>query len=58
MPMISPVGVRSHEVGGEMQNILIKVGCKKDFIGTCVPVLPISGWMGDNLLKKSENMDW
>merc|ERR1712060_568134 len=22
------------------------------------PVLPISGWMGDNLLKKSENMGW
>merc|ERR1712135_100492 len=22
------------------------------------PVLPISGWMGDNLLKKSENMAW
>eukprot|EP00292_Cryptomonas_paramecium_P028895 CAMPEP_0113692852 /NCGR_PEP_ID=MMETSP0038_2-20120614/19329_1 /TAXON_ID=2898 /ORGANISM="Cryptomonas paramecium" /LENGTH=63 /DNA_ID=CAMNT_0000614839 /DNA_START=9 /DNA_END=196 /DNA_ORIENTATION=- /assembly_acc=CAM_ASM_000170 len=23
-----------------------------------VPVIPISGWMGDNLLKKSENMGW
>merc|ERR1711963_1043198 len=22
------------------------------------PVLPISGWIGDNLLKKSENMPW
>merc|ERR1719188_1523021 len=22
------------------------------------PVLPISGWMGDNLLKKSDNMTW
>merc|ERR1719198_2612899 len=22
------------------------------------PVMPISGWMGDNLLKKSENMGW
>jgi elongation factor 1-alpha len=23
-----------------------------------VPFLPISGWMGDNLIKKSENMPW
>jgi elongation factor 1-alpha len=23
-----------------------------------VPVLPISGWMGDNLITKSTNMDW
>merc|ERR1712032_1613083 len=22
------------------------------------PVMPISGWMGDNLLKKSDNMTW
>jgi len=49
---------RFDEVGGEMQNMLIKVGWKKDFIGTCVPVLPISGWMGDNLNKKSEAMSW
>ncbi len=53
------------QVGGEMRNMLIKVGWKKDFIGKPadgegggVPVLPISGWMGDNLIKKTENMSW
>merc|ERR1712232_820304 len=29
-----------------------------NFIDKNTPYLPISGWMGDNLLKKSENMDW
>jgi len=49
---------RYDEVGGEMKNMLIKVGWKKDFVEKSVPVLPISGWMGDNLIKKSENMGW
>ena len=56
---------RYDEVGGEMRNMLIKVGWKKDFIGKPadgegggVPVLPISGWMGDNLIKKTTNMSW
>ena len=35
-----------------------KVGWKKDFVEKSVPVLPISGWMGDNLLKKTTNMGW
>ena len=42
-----------------------QVGWKKDFIGKPadgegggVPVLPISGWMGDNLIKKTTNMSW
>merc|ERR1712159_767907 len=34
--------------------MLIKVGWKKDYVEKCVPVLPISGWNGDNLLKKSD----
>merc|ERR1712232_325140 len=49
---------RYDEVGGEMKNMLIKVGWKKDFVEKSVPVLPLSGWMGDNLNKKSENMAW
>merc|ERR1712187_178482 len=49
---------RYDEVGGEMKNMLIKVGWKKDFVEKSVPVLPLSGWMGDNLNKKSENMSW
>jgi len=38
--------------------MLVKVGWKKDFIDKATPYLPISGWIGDNLLKKSTNMDW
>merc|ERR1712139_21288 len=49
---------RYDEVGGEMKNMLIKVGWKKDFVEKSVPVPPLSGWMGDNLIKKSENMGW
>merc|ERR1711971_450073 len=49
---------RYDEIANEMKNMLIKVGWKKDFIEKNTPILPISGWMGDNLLKKSENMDW
>merc|ERR1719375_1015092 len=46
------------EIRDEMRNMLTKVGWKKDFVAKTVPVLPISGWMGDNLLKKSEKMNW
>ena len=47
---------RYDEVANEMKSMLVKVGWKKDFIEKSTPVMPISGWMGDNLLKKSENM--
>ena len=49
---------RFDEIANEMKSMLIKVGWKKDFIEKNTPIMPISGWMGDNLLKKSENMDW
>merc|ERR550534_1556524 len=49
---------RYDEVGGEMKNMLIKVGWKKDFVEKATPVLPLSGWIGDNLLSKSANMSW
>ena len=49
---------RYTEIRDEMINTLVKVGWKKDFILASVPILPISGWMGDNLLSKSENMGW
>mmetsp|Transcript_61545 Transcript_61545/g.137121 ORF Transcript_61545/g.137121 Transcript_61545/m.137121 type:complete len:477 (-) Transcript_61545:478-1908(-) len=49
---------RYDEVGGEMKNMLIKVGWKKDFVEKGVPVLPLSGWMGDNLITKTSNMSW
>lgn len=49
---------RYKEVRDEMVHMLIKVGWKKDFIEESVPVLPISGWMGDNLITKSTKMAW
>eukprot|EP00999_Lentomonas_sp_LEN2_P001364 NODE_239_length_1822_cov_379.395870_g1_i7.p1 GENE.NODE_239_length_1822_cov_379.395870_g1_i7~~NODE_239_length_1822_cov_379.395870_g1_i7.p1 ORF type:complete len:469 (-),score=172.93 NODE_239_length_1822_cov_379.395870_g1_i7:97-1503(-) len=49
---------RFNEIRDEMRNVLLKVGWKKDFVKKSVPVIPISGWKGDNLLKKSENMGW
>jgi len=49
---------RYDEIAGEMRHMLKKVGWKKDFVDKSLPVLPISGWMGDNLIKKSDKMDW
>jgi len=49
---------RYDEISNEMKNMLQKVGWKKEFIEKNTPVLPISGWMGDNLLKKSDKMTW
>jgi elongation factor 1-alpha len=49
---------RYTEIRDEMQNMLIKVGYKKAYVATQVPVMPISGWCGDNLVKPSENMKW
>jgi len=41
-----------------MKSMLVKVGWKKDYVEKCVPVLPISGWQGDNLITKTPNMGW
>ena len=49
---------RYDEIMNEMKSTLIKVGWKKDFVEKNTPLMPISGWMGDNLIKKSTNMDW
>jgi len=49
---------RYNEIKDEMFHMLTKVGWKKDFVTASVPMLPISGWIGDNLIKKSENMGW
>ena len=35
-----------------------KVGWKKDFLDNNVPFMAISGWCGDNLVKKTTNMPW
>jgi elongation factor 1-alpha len=49
---------RYTEIRDEMRNMLTKVGWKPDYVSKSVPVLPISGWMGDNLIKKTTNMGW
>jgi len=49
---------RYNEIRDEMKSMLVKVGWPKGFVEKRVPVLPISGWAGDNLLEKSANMDW
>lgn len=38
--------------------MLTRVGWKGDFVEKQVPIVPISGWMGDNLITKSTNMSW
>jgi elongation factor 1-alpha len=45
------------EIHDEMKNMLVRVGWKKAYIES-VPILPISGWIGDNLLTKSDKMPW
>jgi elongation factor 1-alpha len=49
---------RYNEIKDEMASMLVKVGWKKECVQNCVPFMPISGWMGDNLLTKSTNMAW
>jgi elongation factor 1-alpha len=49
---------RYTEVRDEMVNMLGKVGWKPEFLKESVPVLPISGWIGDNLINKSDKMPW
>jgi elongation factor 1-alpha len=49
---------RYDEVATEVRDVLVKVGWKKKFVADRVPVIPISGWMGDNLIKASDKMGW
>jgi len=49
---------RYNEIKEEMASMLVKVGWKKQFVANCVPFMPISGWIGDNLLEKSSKMAW
>jgi elongation factor 1-alpha len=49
---------RFDEVKNEMKEMLVKIGWKKEFVDDSVPVIPISGWIGDNLITQSANMKW
>jgi elongation factor 1-alpha len=48
---------RYNEIRDEMINMLGKVGYNPATISK-IPIIPISGWIGDNLLTKSANMSW
>jgi elongation factor 1-alpha len=49
---------RYDEIEKEMKHMLVKVGWDSTFVKSCVPIIPISGWQGDNLITKSEKMPW
>ena len=49
---------RYKEIAEEMRHMLVKAGWKQDVVDKEIPVIPISGWIGDNLIKKSDKMDW
>ena len=49
---------RYDEISSEMRLMLSQVGWKKEFINKSVPMIPISGWHGDNLIAKSDKMPW
>jgi len=45
---------RFKEIQDEVSKFLTKVGYK----GETIPFIPISGWNGDNLIERSDNMKW
>jgi elongation factor 1-alpha len=45
---------RYEEIKGEVSNYLKKVGYKP----AVIPFVPISGWNGDNMIEKGDNMNW
>lgn len=45
---------RFKEIKSEVSKMLTKIGFKTKKI----PFIPMSGWQGDNLTTKTENMDW
>jgi elongation factor 1-alpha len=49
---------RYNEIKDEMMNMLLKVGWSKPVVTKRTPFVPISGWVGDNLIKQSTNMAW
>ena len=46
------------EVKNEVVNFLGKVGWSKKFIANSCPIIPYSGYQGENLTKKTDKMPW
>lgn len=49
---------RFEEAAEATKQMLVQTGWKKDFVEAEVPMIPISGWTGDNLLHASAQMPW
>jgi len=49
---------RYNEVANEVRSVLQKVGWKKEFVMNDVPVIPMSGFHGENLCDVSTKMTW
>ncbi|BFZ11224.1 hypothetical protein BsWGS_14264 [Bradybaena similaris] len=45
---------RYNEITKEVSNYIKKIG----YNPKCVPFVPISGWVGDNMIEESPNMPW
>lgn len=46
------------EVSTEVRRILLQEGWRKDQIEKEIPILPLAGFLGENLLKPSDKMTW
>jgi elongation factor 1-alpha len=49
---------RYNEIKDEMTLMLSRVGWKEKYVKDRIPMIPISGWVGDNLIEPSKNMTW
>ena len=49
---------RFQEVATEVKRILVQEGWKKEQIEKEIPVIPLAGFHGENLMKPSEKMPW
>jgi elongation factor 1-alpha len=53
-PSVNYDKARYDEITNELKNYLKKVG----YAPAKIPFIPISGWHGDNMIEKSDNMKW
>jgi elongation factor 1-alpha len=49
---------RYQEIKDEVEQMLVRVGWLKKFVSESVAFIPMSGWVGDNLVTKSDKMPW
>lgn len=49
---------RFEEVAFETRTMLVQVGWKREFVEESVPIIPVVGWAGDNLMHHSPRMPW